>query len=288
MAEIDEEENPEARSKDWCVTCWMDPDEDPHIDPAGVDYACWGHEICEETERPHVHVFIQFSLRRRFGFVKALFGDTSHVEPRRGTPSEARTYALKENWLTGEIGHFRADAQGHRSDLDSAIDLVNEGKTLAEIAAEMPTAFCRYQKMLGNLEIALRTPKFLPRKRVQWYFGPTGSGKTRLAMEEGAPSVFVVTIPSGQTSKLWFDGYVGQTTVVLDDFCGQVDFRYMLRLLDKYSMIVEVKGAMVYFAPNVVTLTSDRPPELAYPMLNASERAQWMRRIDVIVRFGDA
>lgn len=286
MAEVENDaENREERSRDWCITMWLDPDQEPVVARELYDYICWAHEICEETNRPHVHVFVQFKDRRRFGFVKALFGEDSHCEARRGTPTEARTYALKEDFLVHEDGVFRADAQGHRSDLEDAAALVKD-KGLSAVAEEMPAVFIRNYKGLAMLENITRRPGFLPRKRVQWFFGPTGCGKTRLALEEGADSVYVVTIPSERTSKLWFDGYCGQTTVVLDDFCGQVDFRYMLRLLDKYSMLVEIKGSMVFFAPNVVTLTSDRPPEQAYPGLNTEERAQWMRRIDVILRFG--
>lgn len=57
-----------------------------------------------------------------------------------------------------------------------------------------------------------------------WFFGETGSGKTReavrLCREQFAGDWVMLDITKG-----WFDGYDGQKAVILDDFrAGSVPF----------------------------------------------------------------
>ena len=50
-------------------------------------------------------------------------------------------------------------------------------------------------------------------KRVIWIKGPTGCGKTRMAVELGGNSYWM---SSG--SLKWFDGFQNQEVAILDDF----------------------------------------------------------------------
>ena len=60
-------------------------------------------------------------------------------------------------------------------------------------------------------------------------YGPTGTGKTYAAINliANRRDYYIAECPSSRGSKLWFDGYEGQKTLVLDDFSGDFcDFRF--------------------------------------------------------------
>ena len=66
--------------------------------------------------------------------------------------------------------------------------------------------------------------------RVLCLYGPTGTGKTYAAINliANRRDYYIAECPSSRGSKLWFDGYEGQKTLVLDDFSGDFcDFRFL-------------------------------------------------------------
>lgn len=98
-----------------------------------------------------------------------------------------------------------------------------------------------------------------PEPRVAWFYGNTGTGKTHLAMDGLDPNnIFIVSAPA-KGGTLWFDGYCGQSRVVFDDFrpwwCR---FDYLLRLLDKWPVRVQVKGGFVNFIPEEIIITTPK------------------------------
>lgn len=275
-------ENTGARGTDWLLTLWYDPDVELNIATEGVRYFVYGHEIAPETFRPHIHLFIQFEDRKRFGVIKRMFGDDCHAELRRGTPQEAKDYCVKDAIGVKEWGVMKELHKGSRSDLNEAVEDIVGGATLSDIVDERPAVFARYSKNLAILSCALFRKEFIKDKVVTVYWGPTGVGKTRTALEAAGPSVYCVTLPSQTTSKIWFDGYIGQYAVILDDFIGQVDFRFMLTLLDKYTSLVEVKGALTPMVAKRIYITSDRDPKEWYPWATETEYKQLLRRLDII------
>ena len=103
---------------------------------------------------------------------------------------------------------------------------------------------------------------------VHWLYGPTGTGKTkafhdRILGEDGdnTYNYWVRTPGHGK----WFDGYCGQNFVIFDEFRGELDYSYLLTLLDGHPSIqVEVKGAMIFWSPEVIYITSCSSPQDVY------------------------
>lgn len=131
--------------------------------------------------------------------------------------------------------------------------------------------------------IAYQKPKIPP--RVTWLWGSTGSGKTRYAVEQAESQGKDYWI-SGSGLK-WFDGYYDQPIAIFDDFRkSHCTFHYLLRLLDRYKIIVEVKGGSVYFNPEQIFITAPQEPREMFKYVdmqgNTVERediGQLMRRI---------
>lgn len=104
------------------------------------------------------------------------------------------------------------------------------------------------------------------------YWGPTGTGKSRRAWDEATFDAY----PKDPRTKFW-DGYRGHRNVVLDEFRGAIDIAHLLRWMDRYPVIVEVKGSSVVLEAEKIWITSNLHPrdwykELDYPTYQALER----------------
>jgi len=81
----------------------------------------------------------------------------------------------------------------------------------------------------------------------------------------------------------WWDGYDNQDAVLFDDFRGDFcTFHYLLRVLDRYPMRVEVKGSSREFNSKRIYITSCYPPTEIYNKSDEDVK-QLIRRIDEII-----
>ncbi len=76
----------------------------------------------------------------------------------------------------------------------------------------------------------------------------------------------------------WWDGYDGQEDVVMDDFYGWLKWSFLLNLLDRYPMLVPIKGGTKEFVAKRVFITSNKKPEMWYP--NQIDIAPLVRRLE--------
>ncbi len=142
-----------------------------------------------------------------------------------------------------------------------------------------------------QLRFAEQLEKYYERKRnwkpvVKWYWGETGTGKTKTAYEEFLakaedPDDIYFSMDTGK----WWEGYDAQPYVIIDDMRGDfLKFHQLLKLLDRYPYKVECKGASRQFLATEIIITSCVPPEELYPNLG-EQVEQLIRRIDNIKEF---
>jgi len=120
------------------------------------------------------------------------------------------------------------------------------------------------------------------------YYGPTGVGKSeRVRQECFAHGLDLWVNPCGPAA-VWFDGYDGHAAALLDDFTGCASFRDLLRILDGYEVLVQVKASHRRWRPDVVFITSDRyweywtfGQEGHRSTLSEDEKSQLRRRISL-------
>ena len=108
------------------------------------------------------------------------------------------------------------------------------------------------------------------------FWGRTGTGKSRLAWEEAGLEAY-----AKDPRTKWWDGYMGQTHVVIDEFRGTIDIVHLLRWLDRYPVRVENKGGSVSLSATRFWFTSNLDPRLWYPDVDAETVAALVRRIEI-------
>lgn len=212
-----------------------------------ASYYIYGHEI-GENGTPHLQGFIQFTKPTTLTKAK-LYLPRAHLEPRKGSVKEAIEYCKKDGDFFFQGLHTR---QGERSDLTESTNMIVQGMSIADVVKRCPVQYVKYYKGLERL-MNFYIPDRTEPPIVNVYFGDTGCGKTRRAVQEFAGHDYYKWDPQcGQ----WFDGYIGQKYVIFDEFRGQLPFGMMLSLLDRYTCKVQYKGGMIKFVATHIIITS--------------------------------
>ena len=164
----------------------------------------------------------------------------------------------------GSVGPYEfgeaPPGQGARSDLTSFTDAMAEGSTLVECALENPTTFVKYHSGFQKLAFYMGQDAASTWRSVEVvvYYGTTGVGKTRRAIEEGKQDPrgwFLMRKDDGKT--LWWDGYTGQGTLILDEYRGDwMKYKGLLGVLDGHPYRVPIKGGHEWARWTRVIITS--------------------------------
>jgi len=112
-----------------------------------------------------------------------------------------------------------------------------------------------------------------------WIYGPTGRGKSHEAFQGFSPSTHYLYTDDGG----WWDGYVGQETVIINDFRGKIPYDYMLQLIDKWPFNVRRRNREPFpFTSKRVIITSSLSPEDVYHNREENDKIeQLLRRLEV-------
>ena len=250
----------------------------------GLEYWC----MCDETGEqgtPHTHLYmasknaIQYeTIHRRFYGV--------HVEAANGSHRENRDYIRKEGkWLDDakhetnhpetfeEWGELPPDKSKSETQADRITQMVKDGKSNAEILAELPTAYSK----LNYIEQARQTlleAQYKDKWRelsVTYIWGETGAGKTRSIMEQhGYSKVYRVTDYTHP-----FDNYKGQDVILFEEFRSSLPLAAMLNYLDGYPVELPCRYANKVACYTKVYLVSNIPLHEQYPNVQQNEPESW-------------
>jgi len=247
----------------------------------GIVFGGYGNEVGEEGT-PHIQGFLCFKEGKTFNAIHALPGFARcHFENMRGTIDDSITYCSKDG---DYVQYGVKPTQGKRNDLEEVVEMVKAGKRLREVAVACCSQFIKFNKGIERL-IALQVQPRSAKTRVLWYWGPTGTGKSKLAFETAyAASSYYVKDPLNR----WWDGYEQQEVVVIDDYRRDFStFAQLLRLLDRYPMTVEMKGATTQFNSGLIIITTPKNPSETWDGRTEEELGQLTRRIDEVHHFAN-
>lgn len=150
------------------------------------------------------------------------------------------------------------------------------GASIEDIADEHGAQVIKYHKGIEKLIDIKRSGRDADTApTILIYWGESGTGKTRKATEE-YPDSYILTKPN-KDGNVWFDGYQGEETVILDEFYGWVPYDLLLRMCDRYPLRVPFKGGYYKFKATRIVFTSNKPWKEWYP--NIDDLSAFERRI---------
>lgn len=225
-----------------------------------------GKETCPRTKTPHLQGAVVLKKQTARSTIAKMTGfKRAWHHTMDGTPEQSYVYCSKED--KNKFEHGILPNPGKRNDLHDVTEQILAGKQMVEIVREsVPAAsvYVRYHQGLHRLRNLLSKKRVLPPK-VYWIYGPTGVHKTRIAHEFGPKLGWDDSRDFIWTTKgdlKWFDGYDGQPIALFDDLrAKQVQFAFLLRLLDRYDLDVPIKGGFAHWVPKIIIITTPKDPK---------------------------
>jgi RNA helicase./Putative viral replication protein. len=243
-------------------------------------------EKCPSTGKLHYQAYFEFENAVRItAITKTLNG--AHVERRLGSRQDAITYCSKEeSRVSGPWTFGRMDLKpGVRSDIEALKEDCLTRKSLKTISEDHFGLFLKYQRGITSFLLLHQSPRDWVMD-IQIYFGETGTGKTRLCYDEAKSSGHrVYPLPQNDKGTVWWDSYDGEDVVLIDDFYGWIKLSYMLKLLDRYPMLIQVKGNFLHFISKKIVITSNKNPFDWYCWPDSTLKKAFFRRVTKITQF---
>lgn len=266
--------------------------------PRSMTYLCYAPEICPTTGRPHWQSYMHLKkaktpaqalkiIKAEPKTLKLIITNGTHADNRiycKGPYDDGKGKVKPENPDFVEFGEL--PQQGARNDVKSMTADILDGMDDIDLIRKHGD---KAMRMYHGIDWVRRTMKLVKRTwpmevRIYWS-DATGVGKSRIAWDEfGIDNVYEK--PNGK----WWDGYMGQHCVIIDDIDPEnmydTTFAYYLKLMDRYPMKVEWKHGMGEFCSKVIIFTSNFNPDLWWP--HRKNRAAFFRRVTMIKECTDA
>lgn len=236
----------------------------------------------------HWQGYIQLTQAVRLTGVKRTYNGRAHWERRRGTHQQAILYATKEDtrdaadnmyvfaeqeWKDDPMSYVRFACGSERSSGPSVADKLEgirkqivealaPGSTtrpqdvLDQIAEQHFDLWVKYYRAFEKYVCTIAKPR-QHETEVIVLQGPTGTGKSRFAAERYPGAYW-------KQRSGWWDQYFGQETVVLDEFYGWLPYDLLLRMCDRYPLLVETKGGQAQFTAKTIVITTNSSPRHWY------------------------
>jgi len=231
-------------------------------------YVVYAFEVGEQCGTPHIQGYVRFKDAKSGAALSKLI-PRSHNIAADGTAAQNRVYVVGPYDKNGKHKPYNPDhkeygqipnKQGARNDLQATYALLREGANMDAIIDTDP-----------NLQCLLVAEKYLKYKEpardfkpvIHWLWGDPGTGKSKDA-EAAFKGVFYSPPPTS-VAKFW-DCYDAQENVIIDDIDpGDIPYRMLLRMLDRYAYRVETKGGSRQLLAKTMYICTEEPPERFVP-----------------------
>lgn len=260
-------------------------------DITSIQYWCMSDEIGENGTY-HTHLYIACKSAIRFSTLKNKF-PAAHFEMCKGTSQQNKDYVFKQGkWEKDkkketnldetheEYGEMPIERQGQRNDLHDLYDMIKSGMDNYSIINENPIYMMNIDKIERARQI-IKENEFKETFRilnVSYYYGETGTGKTRSVMETyGYKNVYRVT----DYDHPW-DGYKGQDVVIFEEFRSSLKVQDMLNYLDGYPLELPCRYANKIACYTNVYIITNIPLHMQYQSIQVEHNETYqafIRRI---------
>lgn len=243
--------------------------------PEACEYIKGQLERGNNTNYVHWQILVSFKVKVTRTRVRQIFG-AFHAELTRSAAADE--YVFKEDTRI-ENTQFELGTKKLKRNSPKDWELIRENAKQGKFDQVPADVFVRNYASLKKIYVDHLQP-VAQEKEVFVFWGRTGAGKSRRAWEEATLQAY----PKSPTS-IWWCGYSGQENVVIDEFRGQINISHLLRWLDRYPTIVEVKGSSITLSCKRIWITSNLAPHLWYPDLDSETQAALARRFTLVQEF---
>ncbi len=227
----------------------------------GCVYYAYQREICPTTGREHWQCYAVFPKDVRFTALQRRYPG-SHIESKKGTPKQASEYCTKRETRKGgtdpvtfgEIPSTPHDKGGEatKRKYEKAFEAAKQSN-FEEIPKELLIRHYNTFKQIADDNMP--KPKILDYDVTPnlWYFGPTGTGKSKRARRDN-PDAYIKS-----TTNEWWDKYKGEDVAIIEDF-SPFEIRLSTNLKiwsDRYPFPANKKFGGATIRPKVVIVTSN-------------------------------
>ena len=259
-------------------------------------------ELTEENKKPHLHFIIAFASPKMFKTViKTLKSSEYHIECCRNFHA-AVEYCLK-NDPNDKLEYGEPLKQGLRNDLKKTLE--SSHYNVKEIQENNPDLYVRYRSGIEKIceskarenntldwlnltqdeDGNIKDKEYIP-TRVHWFFGPTGTGKSRTVkkvvgdkVKKGVIKPDEITIINCFTSAGFAIGMINYKSkiLILDEFRGDcIKFSELLKIID--GTTINIKGSEVYLHLEDIYVTSCYSPNEVYKNLGQTDSIKQLYR----------
>lgn len=247
------------------------------LDKYGIRYGIACKEVAPTTGTVHYHVLIMCNKTVSIRNAKQLLeieGILPHLEKINNNVIKVIEY-IKKDGNFDEVNKENEPKRKMESKTKAELMLHGNWEELFTEGKLGAVDIIRAQKLktIFNLN---RPPKKYEQKLILWFYGETGEGKTKRAVETAER--YNLTYWLSNDNLKWFDGYQGQQIAILDDFRKSMltDWSFLLRILDGYSLYVQIKGGFTTWEPKIIIITSPATPREAFKWVDKEgEERSW-------------
>ena len=273
---------PARQFRYWILTIPFDDWSVPEVLPPDITYMIGQKEIGTNAGYQHWQLCIHIK-KCTLAAIKRVF-PTAHAEPTRS--SAAENYCGKESTAVEGSQFVLGEKPMNRSSKTdwSRVRLAAESGDLRQVPDDV---FVRCYSNLKKIKLDYEKPTSRGPVKIRLFLGPSGTGKSYTAWKEfgesGGGNAHDTVYVKTPTTK-WWDGYQGETQVIIDEFRGQVSIGLLLRWLDPagYPLTLETKGGGCVAKFTDIILTSNIHPQEWYPDLDIPTRQALLRRIEIV------
>lgn len=233
----------------------------------------------------HYQVYVDHSEPIKFETLKNKF-PKAHLEVARESAAVCVAYVTKEDTRRGESFSGGVidleEYQGKRNDLEVMRQRIIDGERVEDLIFEDARAI-RNAVALQQFQL-LVDERMIPRQReVKAHFvsGKTGVGKSRSVWEKYDYDLRRLYSVSEYKHGAW-DQYSAHEAVLLDEFRGQWTLSFMLRLLDRYPLLLPARYRNRQAGFTEVWVLSNVKFEDLYKDVDERSRQALRRRFDSI------
>lgn len=238
------------RCRKFFITIWNEEDKQKiiHMIKKNAVYGIVSDDDHTKDNQLHWHCYCVFRNPKRASEFK-----TTNAHFQRAWSEEGcKDYCVRKGPNYFEKGQLQVqDKNG-----DSWNDFVEycKGHTPAEIIdSDYSKLYATYRSFAGEVMTTFHKCETIDGElKNEWYYGPTGVGKSRKAHEENPDAYY-------KNQNKWWDGYSNQDVVIIEEWSPEVKglTSYLKIWADRYPFNAEVKGSSMVIRPKKIIITSN-------------------------------